>query len=76
MKQSKIMATYYEKSPPKFAVGETVYINEHGEGWAEGEVLEVGDETILVQWNDLSESTEHPASEWYMICHNYPSPIK
>ena len=64
------MSTYYEKTPPKFAVGETVFINEDGEKWDEGEVLEVGDETILVQWQDLTEPSEHPASEWYLIHHD------
>lgn len=68
------MATYYEKSPAKFAVGETVFVNDGGQ-WVEGEVLEVGDETILVQWQDLPDPTEYEAKEWETIHHHLPAHV-
>ena len=54
--------TYTEKKQPKFAVGDEVFILDN-RIWVKGDVLEVGYETILIQWSDLKEPTEYDLSD-------------
>lgn len=44
----------------KYAVGEEwMTCDETTNEWVLGEILEVGDETILIKWEDLNEETEY-----------------
>jgi hypothetical protein len=49
-----------DKKGPKFEVGQHIKVYDTDEECVvNGEILEVGDETILVKWEDLTEPTEY-----------------
>ena len=52
--------TQYEKSGAKYSKGQPLKVwDEDSKKWVNGIVEEVGDETIYIQWEDLSEGTEY-----------------
>lgn len=55
------------KTGPRFGVNDDVYILDtqiyNDPKWIHGIVEEVGDETILVKWDDLQDPTEYQLSD-------------
>lgn len=56
--------TTYEKTGPLYSVGESIKtFDKTKEQWINGEITEVGDESIQVQWNDLEDPTDYNKSD-------------
>lgn len=59
--------TYTEKKQPRFGVNDEVYILDtqiyDTPKWVHGVVEEVGDESILVKWDDMVDPTEYWLSD-------------
>ncbi len=52
--------THYEKPPFKYAIGEEVQIWDNDTNkLVIGNITEMGDETFVVQWEDLQDDTEY-----------------
>ncbi len=55
---------YDDKKGPKYEVGQPVRTyDEDEEKMINGEITEVGDETIVIKWEDLHDSTEYEISK-------------
>jgi len=59
--------TYTERKQPKFSVKDDVYIFDtevcDPPKWVHGVVKEVGDETVLIQWDDFDDPTDYELSD-------------
>lgn len=70
--------TITETRQPRFGVNDDVYILDteiyDTPKWIHGVVEEVGDETILVKWDDLADPTEYELSDLPDIRHIQPTP--
>lgn len=60
-----MLTNYFDdKTGDKFSVGMPVWtIDLESEKRVEGEVLEVGEDSIKIKWEDLTEETEYERSE-------------